>query len=469
LYTFSSYTVFRHHSEKKKNHIFTRQIILMFIMHFVAYVVMILSLGDKELVIFYGAQVIYLAATLIFYRFLYPKASRLVINHMCMLISIGFIIQTRLSYKESTKQFKIIILSTIIGMIVPVLIRKLKFLKDLTWLYAAAGIGLLGFVAIFAGDSYGAKMVMDFGSFAIQPSEFVKIIFVFFVASMLYKNTSFQRVVFVSCLAGAHVLILAASKDLGSALIFFVAYLVMLYAASKEPAYLFGGIGVAVVGVFGATKLIPKLFNHVKVRIAAWKDPFAIYDTDGYQMAQSLFAIGTGGWFGLGLGQGLPNSIPIVAQDFVFSAISEELGGIFSICLILLCMSCFIMFVNISMQIKNKFYKLVALGLGSIYGIQVFLTIGGAIKFIPSTGVTLPLVSYGGSSMLSTLILFGIIQGMYILREDEDEIHEKQKQSESNKKETIKQEDTYGLTTEDIYAQRRAKEAKEILEGKRRD
>ncbi len=143
-------------------------------------------------------------------------------------------------------------------------------------------------------------------------------------------------------------------------------------------------------------------------------------DKEGYQVCQSLFAIGTGGWFGVGLTCGMPEKIPVVEQDFVFSAISEEMGGIVAICLILVCMSCFLMFLNIAMQLKDSFYKLVALGLGTMYGFQVFLTIGGVIKFIPSTGVTLPLVSYGGSSLFSTVIIFAVIQGFYILRETEE-------------------------------------------------
>ena len=122
----------------------------------------------------------------------------------------------------------------------------------------------------------------------------------------------------------------------------------------------------------------------------------------------------------MGLGQGTPNKIPVVVEDFMFSAIAEEFGGIFSVCLILICLSCFMMFVNIAMQIKNNFYKYAALGLGTLYGFQVFLTIGGAIKFIPSTGVTLPLVSSGGSSMVATIAMFAVIQGMYLLKEDED-------------------------------------------------
>ena len=112
----------------------------------------------------------------------------------------------------------------------------------------------------------------------------------------------------------------------------------------------------------------------------------------------------------MGLYQGLPDKIPVVKQDFIFSAVSEERGGFFALCLIMVCFSCFLMFLNIAMQMKDQFYKLVALGLGTIYAFQVFLTIGGVTKFIPSTGVTLPLVSYGGSSLLSSMIIFAVIQ-----------------------------------------------------------
>lgn len=129
----------------------------------------------------------------------------------------------------------------------------------------------------------------------------------------------------------------------------------------------------------------------------------------------------------MGLCQGSPNMIPFVKQDYMFAAICEELGGLFAMCLILICMSLFVLVVNISLQIKRPFYKLVALGLGTEYAFQVFLTIGGVTKFIPMTGITLPLVSYGGSSVLSTIIMLAIIQGLYILREDEDDELERQK------------------------------------------
>ncbi len=187
----------------------------------------------------------------------------------------------------------------------------------------------------------------------------------------------------------------------------------MLYVATRKLYYFAGGLVCGAIASVAAYFL----FSHVRVRVVAWQDPLAVFENAGNQVSNSLFAIGTGGWFGMGLNQGMPYKIPEVKQDFIFSAVAEELGGIFAICLILVCVSCFLMFLNIAMQMKDFFYKLVALGLGTIYGFQVLLSIGGDIKFIPSTGVTLPLVSYGGSSLLSTLIIFAIIQGLYVLRE----------------------------------------------------
>ncbi|WP_343248975.1 FtsW/RodA/SpoVE family cell cycle protein [Diplocloster hominis] len=416
MYTFQSYTVFTHGDPVRQRNIFRKQNTLMFLIHLTAYLVMYLQTNNLQILFFYAEQVILLAAILAFYHVAYPKASRLVVNNMCMLLSIGFIILTRLSFDKSKRQFVIVAVSAAVSLLVPFLVRKMKFLRNLTWLYAAAGIGLLGVVAVAGSRVYGAKLNISFGQLSVQPSEFVKISFVFFVAALLSRSTEFKDIVKATAVAVAHVLILVLSKDLGGALIYFVVYLIMLYVASRKPLYLMGGLAggcvAAVAGYF--------LFGHVRTRVLAWSNPWDVIEKEGYQITQSLFAIGTGGWFGMGLFQGSPDKIPVVDQDFIFSAISEELGGIFALCLILICVSCFLMFINIAMQIKDDFYKLVALGLGTVYGFQVFLTIGGVTKFIPSTGVTLPLVSYGGSSMLSTLILFAIIQGMYLLREDED-------------------------------------------------
>lgn len=149
----------------------------------------------------------------------------------------------------------------------------------------------------------------------------------------------------------------------------------------------------------------------------------------------------------------------VSAEDFIFSAISEEMGLIYAMCLILICVSCYVMFLNIAMQLHNLFYKMVALGLGTCYIFQVFLTIGGATKFIPSTGVTLSLVSYGGSSLISTLIMFAIIQGLYILREDEEEDIERRKKERLRAKRS-RQESAAGYRRGEYDPQRAEKKPK---------
>ena len=415
LYALQSYIIFKKKNEDAREFLFLRQNVLMFAIHFIAFTVFYLKMDESTLFYFYGAQAIYLGAVLVLFRNLYPRASKLLVNNMCMLITIGFIMLTRISYDQSMKQFKILAIATVAALIIPILVKKLKFLDKLGYIYALGGIGLLGVVLVFAKFSYGSKLSLSIGGFTFQPSEFVKIIFVFAVASLLAKATDFKHVVITTAIAGAHVLILVVSKDLGSALIFFVTYLVMLYVGTRDWRYLFLGIAAGVIASVAAYFL----FSHVRVRVQVWKDPFASYTGDGYQVAQSLFAIGAGGWFGTGLYQGSPTMIPIVEQDFMFSAICEELGGFFSICLILIYMSCFIMFVNIAFKMENKFARLASLGLGCTFSVQVFLTVGGAMKMIPSTGVTLPFISYGGSSIMSTVIMFAIVQGFYISRREE--------------------------------------------------
>ncbi len=415
LYTLECFLVFRYQDEEKRGGVYVRQNIFMFLVHFSCFLVICFETGKIEYLLFYVLQQILLFATVVLFRMVYPKGNRLIVNNMCMLLGISFVILVRLSYEKAIKQFFIVTVSIVAGMIIPFFIHKIKFLKNLTWLYAAAGIAALGIVLILGSVTYGSKISYSIGGVTFQPSEFVKIIFVFFVASALHESHDFLRVLLTAVLAGIHVLILVASRDLGSALIFFIVYVFMVFVATGNWLYLLAGG----VGGCGAAYVAWRLFSHVQVRVLAWQDPFSCIDDAGYQITQSLFGISSGGWFGLGLFRGNPTSIPFVEADFVFSAVAEELGIIFSMCLILICISCFIMFMNISIRLKDKFYQLIAFGLGVTYIFQVFLTIGGGTKFIPMTGVTLPLISYGGSSVLTTLIMFFIIEGLYIIRQEE--------------------------------------------------
>lgn len=416
LYAYESFAVFRFKDEESRSGIYTRQNLLMFLIHFSCFMVICFETGEMSYLFFYAFQQIVLFATVVLFHMIYPKANRLIVNNMCMLLSIGFVILTRLSYDRAVKQFIISAVSIVAVMVIPFFVHRLKFLKSLTWVYALVGIAALAVVLILGAVTYGSKISYSIGGVTFQPSEFVKIIFVFFLASALYESTTFLQVAMTAVVAGIHVVILVVSKDLGSALIFFVVYVLMVFVSTKNPLYLFAGA----LGGTGAAVIAYQIFSHVQVRVQAWRDPWSEIDSAGYQITQSLFAISSGGWFGLGLFQGTPESIPFVEADFIFSAVAEELGIIFAMCLILVCISCFVMFMNISMKLNDRFYQLIAFGLGVIYIFQVFLTIGGGSKFIPLTGVTLPLISYGGSSVLTTLVMFAIIEGLCMIKRDEE-------------------------------------------------
>lgn len=445
IFTFQCFTIFRKHDQEDKNQVLRRQIILMLFMNFIAYAVLYLQTEDIKMLVMYVSVLAFILLVQLLYRVIYKKGNLLIVNNMCMLLSIGFLILSRLKFDKAIKQFQIVVLSMALSFIVPVIVRKVKLLKDLTWLYGIVGIGLLGLVLVLATISGGAKLSIEIGGVTFQFSELVKITFVFFVAGMLREDQSFKRVVITTVVAALHVVILVLSRDLGSALVFFVAYIVMLYVATKKPLYALAGLAAGCLAAVAAYFM----FNHVRQRVIAWKDPIAVYDQigGGYQLAQGLFGISAGGWFGMGLGQGMPTIIPVVDKDFIFAAICEELGAIFAICMLLVCMSCYLMIVNVSMKMSKPFYKLIAMGLGAEYAFQVFLTVGGSSKFIPLTGITLPLVSYGGSSVICSIMMFAIIQGLYILREDEGEELERQRRERQKEKRRKKKNGSGGYGT----------------------
>lgn len=442
LYAYESFAVFRYKEESRRNGIYTRQLLLMLFIHFSCFMVICFETGDMSYLFFYAFQQIVLFATAVLFHMVYPRANRLIVNNMCLLLSIGFVMLTRLSYERAVKQFVIVAISIAAAMVIPFFIHKLKFLKSLTWVYAAVGIVALAVVLILGRYTYGSKISFSVAGVTFQPSEIVKIIFVFFLASALCETTSFLQVCLTAAVAGVHVMILVVSKDLGSALIFFTVYVFMVFVATNNPLYLLAGIG----GGSAAAAVAYRLFGHVQVRVQAWRDPWSEIDVGGYQITQSLFAISSGGWFGLGLFEGTPQSIPFVEADFIFSAVAEELGILFAMCLILVCISCFMMFMNISVRLKDRFYQLIAFGLGVTYIFQVFLTIGGGSKFIPLTGVTLPLVSYGGSSVLTTLVMFAIVEGLCMVRKDEETEERQTGKMRKGKRERKKKAEGAGKT-----------------------
>ena len=417
IYTCMTFVSFRMKTRKSSDVMLAEMTFVMLLLQFVAFLVLYLKFGEREdMIYYYGFQALFFVLITLLWRLFYKGVHSTLLSNMCMLLCVGFIMLTRIDMEQSVRQFKIVIAAMIVSLLVPVIIRKWKSCCRLDTVYGVAGILMLGAVLILSASTYGANISFTVAGITLQPSEFVKILFVFYVAGRFYRSVEFKDLIVTTVFAAAHVLILVASRDLGAALLFFVTYLVMIYVATKKAVYFVAGMG----GGCLAGVMAYHLFSHVRVRVMAWSDPWSCIDNEGYQVAQSLFAIGTGGWTGMGLGQGMPGSIPFVEKDSVFSAVSEELGGIFAICLILICMCIFLCMFNLAMKVKNQFYCYMAMGLGTMYATQVLLTVGGVTKFIPLTGVTLPLVSYGGSSVLSTLIIFGIIQGISLLIHDEE-------------------------------------------------
>lgn len=417
VYTLSCLYSFRYAGQSGNRPVYVIQNVFMFLIQTLCFVNLVLISEDIKYLFLFAFVEIFLIAAVFLIPAIYEKCNRQLLNNMCMLLGIGLMMISRLSYSKAIKQYVIVLISLIISLLIPYLIGKIHFWKKMTWLYAAIGITLLSIVLIIGDVTHGSNISVDIAGVSFQPSEFVKIIFIFFLAGALWENTSFLRVALTAVLAGIHVIILVLSTDLGGALIFFIAYVLVVFVATRNYLYLLAGAAGGSAAAFAAYRL----FGHVRIRVLAWRDPWSYIDNQGYQITQSLFAIGSGSWFGMGLLKGDPTVIPFVSADFIFSSICEELGVIFGICVILVCVSCFVTIMQIAMQIYDRFYQLIVYGIGSMYIFQIFLTIGGGIKFIPLTGVTLPFVSYGGSSVMTTMIMFFIIQGIFIRLQYEGE------------------------------------------------
>ncbi|MBR3396889.1 MAG: FtsW/RodA/SpoVE family cell cycle protein [Lachnospiraceae bacterium] len=417
LFTIFTYTAMRAKTASARSDSTRAQLVFMLLFNFLAYAVIFLQKPEPAILIIYAGITLYMLLVNLVYHLAYKKASVILINTMCMLISIGLVIITRLDVDDAYKQLVIAIGATVISFFIPIIIRKAKIFSKWGLFFAILGILLLAAVFVLGRVYGGSRLYLEFHGITFQLSEFVKLTFVFFIAGMLYHSTSFKQVFFVTVLAAIHVVILVASTDLGAGLVYFVAYMVMVCVATRKIRYAVLGLG----GMAGASVVAYRLFSHVRVRVSVWRDPVADYQDTGYQIVQALLSICAGGWFGTGLLRGSPDMVPLVERDFTFAAICEELGILFAICLILLCMVAFLIIMNIAVKLDNDFYKLIALGFGTEYAFQVFLTIGGTVKLIPMTGITLPLVSYGGSSITCTIFMFAIIQGLYIMRTDVDD------------------------------------------------
>ena len=379
-----------------------------------AYLTMAILAKDEDYFTFGLLQLAIVLGTAFLYRKLYMYANMLMLNNILMMLSVGLVMITRINHDKSQKQLLIALAGILFLLVFPLLRNKLDLLRKGTYFYGVAGIVSLGAVLLLGAITNGSKISFTIAGMTFQPSEFVKILFLLFMASAFCEENTSSHIGLLTAAAVAHVGILMLSKDLGSAVIFFVVYLVLLFLATGKWSYLMTGLALGLIGAV----ICYFLFAHLRVRVQVFLDPWSSIDGSGYQITQALFAISFGGLFGAGLMQGMPSSIPFVESDFIFAAIIEEMGIIFGICLVLICLNIFTDFLLLASNYSNKFYRLYTFGTAIAFIFQAFLTIGGEVKFIPLTGVTLPLVSYGGSSVLATFIMFGIVGAIFMLQEE---------------------------------------------------
>ena len=434
LYTIKCYTYFTVPDRKKRTSNLNKQIFYIFMIHFMCRIMLLINIEDVKVIIYYFIEIFIAVTYILAFRLVYKNSSRLMTNNVAFLMLIGYTMLLRLNPNLAVRQFLLASFGLVITLFIPMILAKLKDARNWSTIYGIVGIILLASVFIPGVGKVinGSRNWIAIGPLSLQPMEFVKILFIFFAASSLVKVNTMRELIINASIAAAFMLILVIEKDFGAVVIFYVCYFMLVYLATSRATFAVLGIALMVAACFlGYILFKDSLFSHVMVRVNAWKDPFANQQTGGYQVCESLFAIGSGGFIGTGLGVGMPYLIPVAESDFIFSALCEELGVIFGLCLLLIYLSSFIAMQNIAMKCKDPFYKYITFGIAITYIFQVLLNIGGATKFIPSTGVTLPLISYGISSVLSTLIMFSIVQYSYILvGKEADELEKEREKAE---------------------------------------
>ena len=291
------------------------------------------------------------------------------------------------------------------------LVRLIYSWGAISFLMAPVSLVLLALPLVIGRETNGAKNWFYVGTLSVQPSEIVKLSLLIILSYTMSRRKFFSWLMFsVGCLG-----LLMLQKDLGTALMYYGVTLMLYYASSSNLLM----TGVGLMGGAGAAVLGYKMFAHVKRRVAIWRNPWIDYNNAGYQIIQSLMAIASGGIFGVGLGLGSPRTIPVYHTDFIFSVICEQFGVVFGLCVLLMYVAIIWRGATIAMAARRSFHGLLAMGCTLMIGLQTFVIIGGVIKLIPLTGVTMPFVSYGGTSLVSSLCLSGLLQGVASLNEDD--------------------------------------------------
>lgn len=348
----------------------------------------------------------------------FPNCDRTVLVIANFLVSVGLVIQFRISPSVAMKQLVWIVMGMVCMIVTTLAIRRSKIWPNLWRILIGLSGVFLASAVVLGSEKFGASNWINIGIFSFQPSEFVKIMLIFVLAALLGRERNMKTMIIAAGYVGACLLLLLLQKDLGAALLYAGTAMIMLYIATGNKLLLAGS---AAGGAAGAV-VAYKMFSHVRVRVALWKNPWAMYEKQGYQVVQGLIAIASGGLFGLGLMQSMPKSIPAAHTDYIFAVICAEFGVLFGLALLAFYLIFIIRGAIIAMDCRNSFDAMVAIGCVSMLALQSFIIIGGVTKLIPLTGITLPFVSYGGSSILSCFFILGILEGLAVKNGDADEV-----------------------------------------------
>lgn len=327
-----------------------------------------------------------------------------------MLMTIGVIMIYRIDAELGIKQLIWISTGIVIFFISYFLFKYIRGWENWIYLYIASSYILFAATFLLGSRIKGAVNWINLGWFSFQPAEITKILLIFILSSYYSNITKWDKIknspYYLMGIVYSFIVLLFLQKDLGMSAIFYSIFIVIQFIYEEKRKLLLYNIGLFSLG--GGIGYI--IFDHVKVRFQSWLNPWKYIDRQGYQITQSLFAIAEGGFFGKGLGLGHPDFIPAVHTDFIFSAICEEMGIFTGIGIIMLFMILVYRGFKIAMSQDEEFYRIMALGISILFGIQSFIILGGVLKVIPLTGITLPFISYGGSSIISSFIALGILQ-----------------------------------------------------------
>jgi len=300
----------------------------------------------------------------------------------------------------------------IVAMLVCILlVRYIRYWRVFIYVIAFCALGLISLPLVFGTEVYGATNWIIVGGISLQPSELVKLALLLVLSYFMSQRKFWPWLIFAVFCMG----VLMLQKDLGTALIYYIVS-VMLYYASTGNLWITGVglLGGAASAVYGY-----HAFAHVKRRIAVWRNPWMDFENTGYQIVQILMAIASGGLFGVGLGLGTPTIIPVYHTDAIFAVICEQFGIIFGVLVLVMYVILILRGAAIARSARRSFHGLLAMGVTAMLGLQTFVIIGGVLKLIPLTGVTMPFVSYGGTSLVSCMGLIGLLQGVSTVNQDD--------------------------------------------------